>query len=144
VELLRLPVTSTLPEFVSKPVVMDAPSTQRFLREILAMLAIFAMLLGPLATAVSRGLSAQERVNVAAGLVALPICVTADNTDGLNAKSTPDCDHCLPAIGAAKITIASFEMPLRFAAILQPESGDPSALLARIQLPPATGPPVLI
>jgi hypothetical protein len=123
---------------------MTSSSPHRLPRELLAMLAIFAMLLGPLATAVSRGLSAQERVNVAAGLVALPICVTVDNIDGLNSKSTPDCDHCLPATGSAKITVASFEMPLRFATILQPESGDPSALLARIQLPPATGPPVLI
>jgi hypothetical protein len=123
---------------------MIFPSTQRFLREFLAMLAIFAMLLGPLATVVSRGLSAQERVNVAAGLVALPICVTADNIDGLNSKSTPDCDHCLPATGSAKITVASFELPLRFAAVLQPKSGDPSARLARMQLPPATGPPLLI
>jgi hypothetical protein len=123
---------------------MITPTIHRILREFLAMLAILAMLLGPLATAVGRGLSAQERVNVAAGLVAMPLCVTADNTDGLNSKSTPDCDHCLPATGSAKITIASLEVTLRFAALLQPKMQDPSILLARLQLPPATGPPVLI
>jgi hypothetical protein len=143
-EPLRPWAASTPQAYVSKLCAMVIPSTHRCLREFLAILAIFAMLLGPLATAVSRGLSAQERVNVAAGLVALPICVTADNTDGLGSTSTFNCDHCLPAIGSAKLTVASLENPWRFAALIQPDRRDPSALLTQLQLPPATGPPTLI
>jgi hypothetical protein len=120
---------------------MGSLSFKRLLREWVALLAILAMVLGPLSLAVSRGLSAQERVNVAAGLSSLKVCSPSASEDGLVAQSNIDCDHCLPASGSAKIT-ANFPAPdTIFFADLIPAGEEASLLLLQRQLPPATGPP---
>jgi hypothetical protein len=123
---------------------MTSFSLHRLFREWLALLAVLAMVLGPLSVAVSRGLSAQERVNIAAGLTSLPICIPGDETGGLAAKTSVDCDHCLPSSGSDKITIILPENALTFEAKLFPADTEPSALLQQLRLPPATGPPILI
>ncbi len=122
---------------------MHAPVVQKLLREWLALFAILAMTLGPLALATSRSLAAQDRVNVAAGIAPLPVCVPGDSIDGLSAKTGGAlCDHCMPASGPAPASAASRPAPSTFADIAFPAGTGPSALLSQRRLPPATGPPV--
>jgi hypothetical protein len=115
---------------------------QRLLREWATLFAILAMVLGPLSLAVSRGLSAQERVNIAAGLASLPLCAPGDSADGFAAKTSGGaCEHCLVGSGATLPVSAFASVPLTFAGLLQSAKIEPSALLAQRRLPPATGPP---
>ncbi len=108
----------------------------------MALLAIIAMALGPLALLTSRSLAAQERVNVAAGLASLPICTPGDSIDGLSAKTGGGvCDHCMPALGAAPALTQAQPGACAFAATIFPTDTGPSALLSQLRLPPATGPP---
>ncbi len=113
------------------------------LREWVALVAILAMALGPLALVTSRSLAAQERINVAAGIAKLPLCMPGDGIDHLSAKTGGGaCDHCMPALGAAPPSLSVAGAPACFSEVLQPASTTPSALLAQLRLPPATGPPV--
>jgi hypothetical protein len=117
-------------------------SLARLIREWVALLAILAMALGPLALATSRGLSASERVAVAAGLASLPLCAPGDAMDAMAGKGAGPCDHCLPALEGAKPATSSALTDIRFASALLPADTAPSALLTQLRLPPATGPPV--
>jgi hypothetical protein len=122
---------------------MHARALSRLLREWVALVAILAMALGPLALLTSRSLAAQERVNVAAGLAKLPLCMPGDGIDHLSAKTGGGaCDHCIPALGAAPPSLSVEGAPACFSQVLQPANTTPSALLAQLRLPPATGPPV--
>ncbi|MGL4634571.1 MAG: hypothetical protein ACRCWF_01185 [Beijerinckiaceae bacterium] len=122
---------------------MISSPIQRLLREWVALVAIFAMVLGPLALATSRSLSAQERVNIAAGLTALPMCVAGDSIDGLASKTGGgSCDHCLPIAGGVLPSLAEMMLDDRPVATLT-ASIDQITFLAYRALPPATGPPVL-
>jgi hypothetical protein len=122
---------------------MNARALHRLLREWVALVAILVMVLGPLALLTSRSLAAQERVNVAAGLSKLPLCAPGDSIHDLSAKTGGGaCDHCMPAIGAAPPSLLVGPVPVCFAQVLEPANTAPSALLAQLRLPPATGPPV--
>ncbi len=122
---------------------MQIQGFQKLCREWIALVAILAMALGPLALLTSRSLAAQERVNVAAGLASLPVCAPGDSIDGLAAKTGGGaCDHCMPALGAAPANVSVQSSSLVFAATLFPTDTGPSALLSQLRLPPATGPPV--
>ena len=122
---------------------MHARALSRLLREWVALVAILAMVLGPLALLTSRSLAAQERVNVAAGLATLPLCMPGDGIDHLSAKTGGGaCDHCTPALGAAAPSLSVEGAPACFSQVLQPANTTPSALLAQVRLPPSTGPPV--
>jgi hypothetical protein len=116
----------------------------RLFREWLALMAILAMVLAPLSVAVARGLSAQERVNIAAGLASPALCMPGDTSDGLSSKTSVTCDHCLPSSGSDKITFVLPENDLTFEAKLFAADTEPSSLLQQLQLPPATGPPILM
>jgi hypothetical protein len=117
-------------------------SLHRLLREWVALFAILAMVLGPLALATSRSLAAQERVRVAAGLTALPMCTPGDSIDGLNAKTGGGaCDHCSSAAPATLPSFISTAEQVLFSECLAPANTAPSALLEQLRLPPATGPP---
>jgi hypothetical protein len=121
---------------------MHPKAFHKLLREWLALIAILAMALGPMALVTSRSLAAQERVNVAAGLAPLPICAPGDSIDGLSSKTGGSaCDHCLPAVGAAPALIAVKNVDGAYAQSTFPADTGPSALLAQLVLPPATGPP---
>jgi hypothetical protein len=121
---------------------MHARSFHKLFREWMALFAILAMVLGPLALLTSRSLAAQERVNVAAGLASLPICAPGDSIDGLSAKTGGGaCDHCLPVLGAAPAMAQVQSGACAFAATVFPADTGPSALLRQLRLPPATGPP---
>jgi hypothetical protein len=122
---------------------MQPQAFRKLFREWMALLAILAMALGPLALLTSRSLAAQDRVNVAAGLTSLPICAPGDSVDGLAAKTGGGvCDHCMPALGAAPALARITPSACPFAATIFPADTGPSALLSQIRLPPATGPPV--
>jgi hypothetical protein len=115
---------------------------RRLLREMVVLCAIFAMVLGPLALVTSRSLSAQERVNIAAGLVKIPLCNAGDTNDGLNAKMGGGaCDHCISTSPALLSAADGVIAPSVFFEGLDPANTEPSALLKQISLPPATGPP---
>jgi hypothetical protein len=117
---------------------------QRLLREWVALMAIFAMVLGPLALATSRSLSAQERIHVAAGLAALPICIAGDTVDGLASKTGGgSCDHCLPIHGGMVPTLCSTGSDAVFAGSAKLPAKSLAAFIAYHPLPPATGPPAL-
>jgi len=113
----------------------------RLFREWAALLAVLAMSLGPLGLSVGRGLAAQEKIAIAAGLVAPAICQTSDELGGGTRHPLTACDHCLPALGAAPPCPAPITLHLLFAARTNPADTAPSALLAQLRLPPATGPP---
>jgi hypothetical protein len=115
----------------------------RLLREWVVLVAILAMVLGPLALGVGRSLAAQERVNVAAGLVPLPLCQSGDAIDGLAAKTGGGaCDHCSAALNGPPVFAAAVSLNAVYANVLSPADTAPSTLLAQVSLPPATGPPV--
>ncbi len=115
---------------------------QRLLRECVALIALFAMVFGPLALATSRSLSAQERINIAAGLATLPICVPGDTLDGLASKTGGgSCDHCLPISGGIIPPLVVVEADIFFSGSLTLPDTRPSAFLAYNPLPPSTGPP---
>ena len=118
-----------------------AMNVRSLVREWAALLAIFAMALGPLALSVSRSLAAQERVAVAAGLASLPMCQPGETMDGMAGKTAHACDHCLPAHPAAPACPSVAVAPLSFVERLQPADTGPSSLLEQLRLPPATGPP---
>ena len=108
----------------------------------MALLAILAMVLGPLALLTSRSLAAQERVNVAAGLASMPICAPGDSIDGLSAKTGGGaCDHCMPALGGSPPAVMIQPVDVAFAGTVFQANTGPSALLTLRTLPPATGPP---
>jgi hypothetical protein len=86
-------------------------------------------------------LSAQERVNVAAGLVSLPLCAPGDRTEGLGAKNGMECDHCLPGSSAVPVLSSHPAAAMDFVGLLQSASQQSLSFLAPIGLPPATGPP---
>ncbi len=120
---------------------MSGRILRQFVREWAAILAVFAMVLAPLGTAVARGLTTSDRIAVAAGRIAPPLCIT-DPAAGLPANGALHaCDHCIPALSAAPPCPALIAIPLGFAERLQPADTGPSALLAQLRLPPATGPP---
>jgi hypothetical protein len=121
---------------------MHPQAFRKLFREWMALLAVLAMVLGPLALLTSRSLAAQERVNVAAGLASLPICAPGDSIDGLAAKTGGGaCDHCMPAHGTAPVVIETQPGACAFAPAVFPADTGPSALLSQLRLPPATGPP---
>jgi hypothetical protein len=121
---------------------MQPRAFHKLFREWMALLAVLAMVLGPLALLTSRSLAAQERVNVAAGLASLPVCTPGDSIDGLAAKTGGGaCDHCMPAHGAAPAVIEVQPGACAFASTVFPANTGPSALLSQLVLPPATGPP---
>ncbi|MFM9975184.1 MAG: hypothetical protein ACKVON_11530 [Beijerinckiaceae bacterium] len=120
----------------------SAVGITRLAHEWVILFAILAMVLGPLSLAVSRGLSAQERVNIAAGLASLPLCAPGDSADSLAAKTgAGTCDLCVAGAGAVPSSVASVSALLSFEQILPPLNMQPSALLSQLRLPPATGPP---
>jgi hypothetical protein len=116
-------------------------SVKRLCREWIALLAILAMALGPLALATSRGLSARERVNVAAGLATLPLCQPGDGLDSMAGKLGAPCDHCLATLCAGASAAPGFATPFIFSERLGPADTGRAALPADCSLPPATGPP---
>jgi hypothetical protein len=122
---------------------MQPRAFHKLFREWMALLAVFAMVLGPLALLTSRSLAAQERVNMAAGLASLPICAPGDSIDGLSAKTGGGvCDHCTSALGTAPAIAMGQPDSCAFASTVFPADTGPSALLSQLRLPPATGPPV--
>lgn len=114
----------------------------RLFREWAALLAVLAMALGPLASGVGRSLAAQERVDVAVGLVAPPLCLPGDAIGDLGAKAGGLlCDHCLPGGAAAPPSLAATAAEPVASCRIDHADTAPSALLAQLRLPPATGPP---
>jgi hypothetical protein len=117
---------------------------QRLLREWAALAAVFAMVLGPLALATSRSLSAQERISIAAGLAALPVCIAGDTVDGLASKTGGgSCDHCLPTQGGTVPELYPAAADALFACAARLFAERLVAFTAYHPLPPATGPPAL-
>jgi hypothetical protein len=123
---------------------MSIPALHRLLREWVVLVAMLAMVLGPLALVTSRSLAAQERVNIAAGLATLSICSPGDPIHDVSSKTGGGaCDHCLPGALATPPSHGLISAALAFFASLQPADTAPSALLAQLGLPPATGPPAI-
>jgi hypothetical protein len=119
------------------------PPPKTLLREWVALVALLAMVLGPLAVGVSRSLAAQERVALASGITALPLCQPGDALDATGGVHTlASCDQCLPGLvgplpGGAPTSLLLAIHPPRF------DLADVgSAVRAATGLPPATGPPV--
>ena len=123
---------------------MFSVSHQRLLREWVALVAFLAMVLGPLAVVTSRSLAAQERVHLAAGLISLSMCSAVDASDGQDKKlSVATCDHCLSASPTVFPVVQGNASSMFFSGYLVPGNTEPSAFLAQLRLPPATGPPSL-
>jgi hypothetical protein len=119
--------------------------TRTLIREWMALLAILAMVLGPLALVVNRSITADERVQIVAGLRALPICAPGDAIDDLAAKTGGGiCEHCLPGLaGAGPAITHGMVMPTGYVTV-HGGSGVLAVQRALIGLPPATGPPILL
>ena len=120
---------------------MSGRILRQFFREWAVVLAVFAMVLAPLGSAVARGLTASEKVAVAAGLTPPPLCLPDDSSEGLTQSALHACDHCLPVHAAASPSPSTPAVPYAFISRLQPADTGPSALLDQLRLPPATGPP---
>jgi hypothetical protein len=120
---------------------MSRKDLSRLLREWVALFAILAMALGPLALATSRSLGAVERIAVASGAKPLLLCLPGGSTSGGESQAGgADCDHCLP--------VQPFAPPIMLAAGFAadrapaPITVDKSIRLpAQPRAPPARGPP---
>jgi hypothetical protein len=120
---------------------MSGRVLRQFFRDWMAILAVFAMVLAPLGSAVARSLATADHVALAAGLVPPPMCLP-DAASGLPASGPIHaCDHCLPALSPAPPCLLAAAVSFTFAERLQPADTGPSALLAQLRLPPSTGPP---
>ncbi len=120
---------------------MSGRILRQFLREWAALLAVFAMVLAPLGTAVARGLTASDHVAVAAGLSPPPLCLPAEKAGARTEIPAHGCDHCLPVLTSATHCPSLTATAFRFSERLQPADTGPSALLEQLRLPPGTGPP---
>jgi hypothetical protein len=122
---------------------MTSYQLQRLLREWLALFAILTFVLGPLAISVSRSLGAQERVAIASGLKALPLCQPGDTLDAASGAHTlSSCDQCLPGIGGPLPVVASATPEAASYAVRFARTDVGATLRAATGLPPATGPPI--
>ena len=100
---------------------MISASLQRLLREWVALVAILAMVLGPLALVTSRSLAAQERIHLATGVISLAMCGAVDASDGLDKKlSVATCDHCLSAYPVVFPVVDGDVSPMFFSGYLVP------------------------
>jgi hypothetical protein len=118
-------------------------SFKSLMHEWLALVAILAMVLGPLALGVSRSLATHKRVAIAAGLSAMPLCQAGDALDATGGPHTlSSCDQCLPGM-AGPLPALHTTLSLCITGTERFASVDASnALRAATGLPPATGPPV--
>lgn len=123
---------------------MTRAETRHWLREWVVLWAILAMLLAPLAIAVSRSLAADDKVRLASGAAAIPLCIAGVATDDLAAShGGAACDQCLPpAFAGAGKTIALPAISIRVSRTLEiTERAQQDT--RRADLPPATGPPAI-
>lgn len=120
---------------------MSGRILRQFFREWAVIMAVFAMVLAPLGAAVARGLTASHQIAIAAGLAPPPLCEPGEMKGALTGGPVHACDHCLPALSSAPPCFSAPALPIGFATRLQPADTGPSALLAQLRLPPATGPP---
>jgi hypothetical protein len=122
---------------------MQGISLQRLFHEWMALIAILAMLLGPLALGVYRSLATQDRIVIAAGLNSLPLCQPGGELDGASGAHTlSSCDHCLPGM-AGPLPVMPISHSHWHVAMTRFNVIDVAAALrAATGLPPATGPPI--
>jgi hypothetical protein len=120
---------------------MQSLPKHNFWREGAFLVAIFALLLAPLAQAVSRGYFAQDAVRVASGEKPMALCMPGDTSGLLSEMAGVCCDLCLPTaappVAAAHLVAADDRIAARL-------NGLRSHLVAdagRNALPPARGPP---
>jgi hypothetical protein len=120
---------------------MTPPKT--LLREWVVLVALLAMMIGPLAVGVSRSLAAQERVAIASGITALPLCQSGDALNAAGGVHTlSSCDQCLPGMVGPLPSGTPTSLPLAIHPMRFDLADVGSAVRAATGLPPATGPPV--
>jgi hypothetical protein len=122
------------------PQAMHSGAFRKLLREWAALVAVLALVLGPLALGVGRSLGAAEKVAIAAGMKPPALCLPGGG-DGGSGAGGPDCDHCTtlqpcapPLPGDASVKIRMAEGAL-FPTTVGTLSAFPRA-------PPARGPPL--
>jgi hypothetical protein len=119
---------------------------QRLLRECATLVALLAMVLGPLALAASRGHGAAEMVAAASGTKPLALCLPGSPDTG-PADSAPadtgsgdQCDHCIAGQAFVPPMAGGVARPFRSAAAAVSVAST-SLLAAFPRAPPARGPP---
>jgi hypothetical protein len=119
---------------------MSGVALKRLLREWAALIAVLAMVLGPLAMIVVRSHGASGKVAIAAGLKPLALCLPGGMAGGTGGEPMADCDHCMPAqiIALAQpFTASSAPLPAR-TTLARPQD---IRIAAFPRAPPARGPP---
>lgn len=120
---------------------MQSLRKHNFWRDGAFLVALFALLLAPLAQAVSRGYFAQDAVRVASGEKPMALCMPG-NASGMPAEMAGICcDLCLPT-AAPPVAVAGVAGPEN--SLANRMHGLRSHLVAdggRNTLPPARGPP---
>ncbi|MGL4243609.1 MAG: hypothetical protein ACRCTI_21050 [Beijerinckiaceae bacterium] len=114
---------------------------RRLLREWVALLAILAVVLGPLALATSRSLGAAEKIAIASGASPPALCLPGGPMhDAGGGTGASDCDHCTPVqpcVPASGGAAASFAI----GAASGPKPAGAVCGSAFPRAPPARGPP---
>jgi hypothetical protein len=114
-------------------------ASARLLREWAALIAVLALVLGPLALSVNRGLGASDKVALASGAKPFALCLPG-GADPEKPAGGVDCDHCTAAHGfMACAPGATAGLRLQTALSAGPETG--LALRPLPRAPPARGPP---
>jgi hypothetical protein len=114
---------------------------QRLLRECATLVAVLAMVLGPLALAASRGHGAAEMVAAASGTKPLALCLPGSpDTAPADTGSGDQCDHCIAGQAFVPPMAGGVARPFRSAAAAISVAST-SLLAAFPRAPPARGPP---
>lgn len=119
---------------------MSTPVLKRLLREWAALVAVLALVLGPLALGVQRSLGTSDRIVLASGAKPLALCLPSMPNADPSSGGGQSCDHCTAAqpcvIPALANGVATQSAQSNYIA---PVSGVHVAPPARA--PPARGPP---
>lgn len=120
---------------------MSRPVLTKLLREWAALLAVFALVLGPLALTVSRSLGTAEKVAIASGAKPFALCMPGGgSTDPTKPLAKPACDHCTAACSSLLPPIPP-TTALRLAEVVTFVPEAHRDLRAFPRAPPARGPP---
>jgi hypothetical protein len=76
---------------------MSNPALTRLLREWAALVAVLALVLGPLASGISRSLGTTDQIAIASGAKPFALCMPGG--EGADPAGGPDCNHCTAAMG---------------------------------------------
>jgi hypothetical protein len=76
---------------------MFKPALKHLLREWAALIAVLALVLGPLALGVQRSLGTTDKIAIASGVKPLALCLPGMPDSDPSSGGGPDCDHCTSA-----------------------------------------------